>query len=124
MKIGKEIKNIRRCQRMTNELLNLVKEINKKYVKGEIDNTTRMVKLMEEVGELSQMILLFEKSNNMSNSMKNNNIDVVKETTEEIIDSFIVLMDMIVSINPDITEEEINEIIKRKTNKWKNKFKN
>jgi len=108
---------------MTKELLNLVKEINKNYVKGEINNTTRMVKLMEEVGELSQLVLLYENSNNMSNSMKNNDIDVVKETTEEIIDSFIVLMDMIVSINPEITEEEINEIIKRKTNKWKNKFK-
>lgn len=82
------------------------------------DNRTTsqvMLKVMEEVGELSTEITIAN-----GNSYKEASVDGV---IGEAVDSIITLLDVIKIHNPEITEDEISEIMHRKSDKWVAKSK-
>lgn len=79
-------------------------------VKDNRSTSQVMLKVMEEVGELSTEITIAN-----GDSYKEPSSDGV---VGEAIDSIITLIDIIKVHNPDITEEEISRIMHKKAEKW------
>ena len=84
----------------------------------------KMLKLMEETGELSSVWLAYIDSNNKSKSATKqleNGKDVIME---EALDVLLVILDLIGNLKHELclTDEQIAEIFNKKVDKWDNKL--
>jgi len=109
------------------EFLNLIKwKLFNTCVRG--DSFTpimnKILKLMEETGELSSIWLAYIDSNNKSKSATKqleNGKDVIME---EALDVLLVTLDLIANLKNklDLTDEQIAEIFNKKVEKWDKKL--
>ena len=81
-----------------------------------ISNTYRVIKLMEESGELAAAFLHEERAENRSASQADNDPDA---TLEEGADTLIATLDILYALGYD--DHQINTQIATKTAKWKRK---
>lgn len=89
--------------------------------KDDLPTTIKFMKLVEEVGELSQIMLAAEGLRNASYSLSKLTEDErLAGVEEEIIDSLICILDLAHKVG--LCDYEINNIIEQKTAKWERKL--
>ena len=103
------------------QLINEIKNTNNNIVKDSVHFNEKMVKLMEEIGELAQVTLSYNNSKNSSNSFLFEDVDE-EDVMYEIADVIVILLDLLISLNPNIDLIKFIDMMEDKVNKWKNKF--
>jgi len=103
------------------QLINEIKNTNNNIVKDSVHFNEKMVKLMEEIGELAQVTLSYNNSKNSSNSFLFEDVDE-EDVIYEIADVIVILLDLLISLNPNIDLIKFIDMMEDKVNKWKNKF--
>jgi len=100
------------------DLINLLLEVSD-LSKWTTSLCNRLLKLSEEIGELSQSYLKYSWSVNSSASWG----ETKKELVEEATDVFIVILDILNQIIETEEDQKLfDEFLAKKTQKWKNKL--
>jgi len=105
--------------KLNSDLINLVLEVSN-LSKWTTSLCNRILKLSEEVWELSQSYLKYSWSINSSAS----GWETKKELIEEWIDVLLVILDVLNQIIETDKEQQLfDEFLKKKAEKWRNKLK-
>ncbi|GAJ25737.1 hypothetical protein JCM15457_615 [Liquorilactobacillus sucicola DSM 21376 = JCM 15457] len=98
-------------------MTNILSDIKKAAQQEPKNVQQQFLKLMEEVGEAAQAYLSAQKAS--GNRYKDLDIN---DTKEELVDVLLVTYAILIKL--DISQDELNELLKKKINKWLNKQNN